>query len=272
VSTGKKDNTMKSEHGTSHEVVYGNSGTALQTVSYLEKNWQKLVSAFLLLLAGLWFYSEYTTTMQLKNEEASLAFSNAVNLLDTVIANSSDDVEVSTDALERYLDEIRRLEGDLSETTYGNMAKVLSVAYSLSRTSGFESVQIEESIGSNALLALEKDFSSQPMERLVGELTLLLHARQLLTTGVDDRMIQGKTYLKKLIEQGVLFPVEASVSYLLSFDRKSEEFDAARKYLLSLVNRYPQIESSLVNELARFGIILDIPGETAQDALINPVS
>jgi hypothetical protein len=272
VSVGKKDNTMMSDHGSSDEVAYGSSGTALQTMSFLEKNWQKLISVFLLFLAGNWFYNEYTTTMQLKNEEASLAFSNAVSLLDSVLVNSSDDVEVKTDILGRYLDEVRRLEGDLSETTYGSMAKVLSSAYTLSRTSGFESIQIDESVGSNALLVLEKDFSSRPMELIVAELTLLLHARQLLTTGIDDKMIQGKTYLKKLIEKGSLFPVEASVSYLLSFDRHSKEFNEARQFLFSLVKRYPQIESSLVNELARFGIIFDLPVDVAQDALVNPVS
>ncbi len=237
--------------------------------SFFEKNWQKGVTILLLVVAGIWFYNEYRTTMHLKNEEASQSFSKASTLLGAIISGDFSSAELrnvsETEVLERYLDEVKRLSTDFSETSYSSLGEVLSAAYAVSRVSSYESVAIDSEKLQAALDSLKVSFEKDPLTRISSELQILLYSRYMLASGVSgsasrDISEKARTHLKTLIEEGEIFPVEAAMSYLLSFEAGSEEFKNTFSLFDQLVERYPQIEDALSQECLRLGIAYQPPG------------
>jgi hypothetical protein len=251
-------NTQRKERDAGVQVVHHSGSTMHDAARLIEQNWQKAVTIFLVLVAGIWFYNEYRTTMRLKKEEASQSFSRASMLLSAIISDDYSSPELKdasrTEVIERYLDEMKRLSTDFSETPYAPLADVLAAAYALSRTSSYESIPMDPAKVERALSSLAVTFKEDPLIRITSEMQLLLYARYLLAVQSSESIEEGRGLLNTLIEQAEIFPVEAAMSYLLSYEPGSEGYKGAFASFDGLVRRYPQIETALVQECARLGI------------------
>jgi len=238
----------------------------MDSVSYIEQHWQKFLVLILLAFAIVWFHSEYKATMELRNEEASLTYSNARSLLSQLIMPLEvGKSENSAELLTRFLDEVKRLEDDFSDTPYASLGKTLSLVYQSTKVpinensdkSSEELKEIELKLDT-AFSKLNLSFDSKPLDRMTSELQILVAARSLITSQDPVIVGKGQDYLVRLLEKSEVFPVEASVSYLLSFDNQGEEsFKEAMLKIHNLIIRYPQIEDRLVSELSRLGIYYD---------------
>lgn len=259
-------NVMRAELPTNEASSEKALSMPMDSVSYIEQHWQKFLVLVLLAFAIVWFHSEYKATMELRNEEASLTYSNARSLLSQLIMPlENEKSEDSAELLTRFLDEVKRLEVDFSDTPYASLGKTLALVYQSSKgplienseKNSEELKEIELQID-NALSQLNLSFDSKPLDRMTSELQILVAARSLITSQDPVIVGKGQDYLARLIDKSEIFPVETSLTYLLSFDDQGEgSFKEAMLKVHNLIIRYPQIEDRLLSELSRLGIYYD---------------
>lgn len=237
-------------------------------VSFITKNWQKLISLLLLFIAGIWFFNEYTNTMNLKNEQASVSFSKAVGSLGEIIFGDSDTLK--PESIERYMDEMKRLSNDFSETSYSELSKVLNTAYALSTlspdSSSLGSVSVDKNLIDESMSNLKIPFSKEPIKKVVAELNILLYSRALISSSVTqndpaENINKSREYLRELLKESEVFPIEAAMSYYFTFNSEVDDLSTVYSSFDDLVKRYPQIEAPLIEECARLGIFYKAPSE-----------
>src|SRR5690606_38714341 len=155
-------------------------------------------------------------------------FEKASRLLASIMSGEAASPDLKnvpqTELIERYLDEVNRLRTDYNQSNFAELAKALDSAYDVSRISFMESAAVDMDKLKEAIAGIHNNsFAKEPVKRISSELQTLLLSRYLLASNIADTVETGRNNLRLLVEKGEIFPVEAAVSYLLSYDRSSEE-------------------------------------------------
>ncbi|HMO17415.1 MAG TPA: hypothetical protein PKA63_04785 [Oligoflexia bacterium] len=237
-------------------------------VSFLEDNWQRLAFTVVLLAALIWFGNEYRSAQLLRQEEASLAYSNTIDLFkkvqslkqsDAVSEDGSVDNDL-TDQIGRLLDESERLDKEYKDTTYGELSHLLRGSLSPDSQS---LIDIRGSTSKNEL-----GFDSKVI--LVRELKLLIEGRKLAFSKSEKDRESGIEILKTLIKEGHVYHVEGAMSLAVAYlgsgilaGEKKLNTPLYAEILVKngfftildeLVLRSPQVENIVKSELGHLGV------------------
>lgn len=265
----------------------GQSGdTGQQIASFLEANWQK--SGFFIILLGalVWFALEYRSAQALRNEEASLAYSNVMSLFGKVTGskevadgtNDGDDTAKTTEQLNRFLDESQRISKEFDDTAYGKLAGIMRATVTTENAGASADSGNEPKLLPDELKDTGKILESNPMDVLGSELGVLTQGRIAAFSEDAAMRSSGQEKLKSLINNAGVYSVEAAVSLAVSYITESAEKNLKVygpvlkdkeyfKLLDKLVSKNPAAENALVAELTRFGISYEFGRAPANDSM-----
>lgn len=217
-----------------------------EVVGLLEKEWKNIVFGGLILILGIWFYSEYTETINQKNGEISSQFSSSSSDLSSLIDESLKNAP-SKELLEKEDRVLKNLSNlaNLNDSSYSSFASVLKTAFLV-----FQGKEVSPEDSSN----LEKklaEYKKSKESLVLYEIISLQKCRILLESGQIEKGISETKAL--LNESKVIFPEIASVLMLFTPEANKEE---SKAFIVERLKAAPALEEQTKTALSEIGYSL----------------
>lgn len=224
----------------------------------LARNWQKVLTALLLVVLAVWIIGEARAAVEKRREEEAFRFSEAQRLFPSVIAGGAREEEKEDDAEKAHksFEESLKMLNKGSGSTYAKSSALYLAQAALGRG---ERAQALEYLAQYPLAvppySRSADSPTLDGDRVLAELSLLLRAR-ILAGGEEQDLGKAREVLNMLVDNAALVNLEALLA-LLRLAPDIQALDQLEEKAQKLARNRPELGDLIEQELKRYGLRLE---------------
>lgn len=236
--------------------------------SFLEQNWQRILGALGVLLIGVFLFTEFQRTQDVKSGEYServFAAADKLRELPPIVpptqgsSSSIDPAVTAANVKSRAIGvaALRSVSTDAETSPYGRIAQLYLAREALDVRNFDEALKLLAGFDTNLFdgMTVPQKVRKVVVNQMVTELACLLKARVLLESGKQSPA-KLREYLKELAYGADLVNAEALV-LLIRTAGNDVERKATTEVIKKVVEQRPEIAEQVKPEAERFGLAIE---------------